>query len=141
MNAYLISEAITQMTYAITSVFGTSLVLNSFEILYTSWQKASMQLEDEKWLRENCRDPIFYTNLKAYTSVCSRVETNARVGAFWMALHEVIENFRSAWNPYFAGWVVCVFIICLIFLSCIFGSKIHLRRNNVVRYFSNDCMP
>jgi hypothetical protein len=140
------SEALSQVIYAVASVVGASFFADSLSTLYASWQRALMKLEDEKWLRENCKDPIFYTNLKSYTTVCSQVEANARVGAFWVALHEVTEDFRNSWNPWMAGWAVCALLI-VVFMSlfCTFTPSMFERRRGRGRgdggYYGKDILP
>ena len=50
---------------------------------YAAYARALMRLDDEAWLLQNCRDPLFFSKMRAHTTVCSDVEANARVGAFW----------------------------------------------------------
>ena len=134
----LLYTAITQFLYGLTSIVGASFLVEFVGTLHTSWQKANMQLEDEKWLRDNCRDPVFYTNLKSYTSVCTKVETNARVGAFWMALHDVTDNVNINWNSWIlAYWVGTILTICII-LSCICSKTFTHKKHKNVKYCSKD---
>ena len=68
-------------------------------MLHRVYTSQSSRIADESWLRVQCMDPIFFANLKSHTMVCSEVEDNFRVGAFWFALAEVSESlpFGGAW--------------------------------------------
>jgi hypothetical protein len=135
-----VSEAFAQIIYAISSVLGASLCADCLSTLYSSWQKAKMRLEDEKWLRDNCKDPVFFTNLKSYTTVCSEVEANARVGAFWVALHEVTDGMRISWHPWMAGWAACACVGAM-FACWIFSPGVHIRRRHEPFAYMKDTLP
>lgn len=130
----------TQVLYCISCILGASVFAEFIGTLYTAWQRANMQLEDEKWLRDNCRDPVFYTNLKSYTSVCTKVETNARVGAFWMALHNVTENMNITWNSWIFGYWVGIVLAVGITISCFCSKTLSCKKHRNVKYYNKDCM-
>lgn len=138
LHVVAVTEAFTQIIYAIASILGISVFADCLSSLYASWQRASMRLDDEKWLRENCRDPVFFTNLKSYTTVCSEVEANARVGAFWAALHEVTEGVRLSWQPWMAGWALCAFLCVMAMMWLCSGSPFVsvARRREALREFA-----
>lgn len=73
--------------------------LDALSALYTAYNRACMRLEDETWLRNNCKDPVFFSKMRAHTTVCSDVEANARVGAFWTAMREVSDGTRAYVEP------------------------------------------
>ena len=81
------------------SIVGAGLGLDGLSALYTAYKRACMRLDDERWLLENCREPLFFSKMRAHTTVCSEVEANARVGAFWTALREVTDAFKITWQP------------------------------------------
>jgi hypothetical protein len=83
---------------------------------HTFYRKACLRLEDERWLLNQCRDPVFFSKMRAYTNVCSEVETNARVGAFWLALRESSEGFKMAWQP---GLVLLVALLLPVCWVCV----------------------
>jgi hypothetical protein len=49
-------------------------------------------VEDEKWLRMQCDDPVFFSNLKQHVSLCAQVQENAQRNALLVALTETMEN-------------------------------------------------
>jgi hypothetical protein len=105
----MIQDVIVQITTyvfsGLASILGASVGMDCIGALYGAYKRASMRLEDETWLRENCKDPVFFSKMRSHTSICSEVEANARVGAFWAALHEVTDVLRVTWQPWAIGWV------------------------------------
>jgi hypothetical protein len=100
------------------SIFGAGLSLDCLGALYSAYRRAAMRLEDERWLLENCRDPVFFTKMKAHPTVCNEVETNARIGAFWTALKEVTDGARVTWQPYVVGFAVAILVLLPLCWMC-----------------------
>lgn len=100
------------------SVVSAAAGLDCLGALYTAYKRACMRLDDEKWLLENCRDPTFYSKMRAHPSVCSDVETNARIGAFWTALREVTDVARLNWQPYIVGFAAAIIILLPVCWVC-----------------------
>ena len=100
------------------SVVGAAAGLDCLGALYTAYKRACMRLDDEKWLLENCRDPTFYSKMRAHPTVCSDVETNARIGAFWTALREVTNVARLNWQPYIVGFAAAIIILLPVCWVC-----------------------
>ena len=94
--------------------------LDCFSAFKAAYNRACIRLENESWLRKNCRDPVFFSNMRAHTTVCAEVEANARVGAVWAAAKEVSENAKIVLQPVvpyiFASAVAFLFIVPL---SCL----------------------
>lgn len=57
------------------------------------YQSMSAKLESEHWLLEQCSDPHFFSKMHQHSDLCFQVETNARVGAFMLALRELTQSF------------------------------------------------
>jgi hypothetical protein len=122
------------------SAVGAALGLDCMGSLYSAYRRACMRLEDEKWLLENCRDPTFFSKMRAHPTVCNEVETNARIGAFWTALKEVTDVARVAWQPYMLGFAAAVLIFLPVCWLCAAraSSKIVMRRR---RQEWGECIP
>lgn len=60
--------------------------------LLTIYRNEVSRLADEAWLRNNCQDPVFYTNLRGHTDICTHVEQNARRNLALFALKEVMQS-------------------------------------------------
>lgn len=50
------------------------------------------KLEDELWLRIQCQDPVFYSNIKGHTNICGEVERNARRNLYLFAFTETLKR-------------------------------------------------
>ena len=92
-------EAALAMLPVAAAVAAAFVGLDSASAFHTAYRRACLRLDDERWLLNQCRDPVFFSKMRAYTNVCSSVETNARVGAFWIALRDSSEGFKTAWQP------------------------------------------
>ena len=108
----VVIEAVNMLFTVIISLVGAGVGLDWLGYLHNAYKKAMLRLEDERWLLENCRDPLFFSKMRAHTTVCSEVEANARVGAFWVALREATDVFKVSWQPCMV-WVGVVIIIIL----------------------------
>lgn len=85
-------EAILALLSTIVTVTGGCMMIDWLTSFYMAYRRVAIRLEDESWLRENCRDPIFFDKMRAHTTLCTDVETNARVGAFWIALQDATNS-------------------------------------------------
>jgi hypothetical protein len=108
--------------------------LDSLSAIYAAYNRACLRLENESWLRNNCRDPVFFSNMRAHTTVCADVEANARVGAFWAALREVSDDAKAYLQPFVPPVLgiafICLSLIplcCLCFQRVGFASSRRLR--------------
>lgn len=60
--------------------------------LHTTYREAAAGLANEEWLRVNCQDPVFYSNLKGHTDICAEVERNARRNLLLFSLAQVMRE-------------------------------------------------
>ena len=119
----VVFQIVAQVISALASIVGASVGMDCLGVLYGAYKRAAMRLDDEKWLRENCRDPVFFSKMRAHTKVCSEVEANARVGAFWTALHEVTDVMRVTWQPWAMGWAGLVMALLFVVWICSPGRR------------------
>ncbi len=108
-----------------------------FHLIY---QGTSARLQSERWLREQCEDPHFFSNMHLHSDLCFTVENNARVGAFMLSLREFTQGILLdgggglAWIPHrLFSWpvllgvaLVFIFLPSLVVGSC--RSLMHQRR-------------
>ena len=90
---------------------------------HAEYMKFSSQLEMAERMIDICRNESHKDILSAYTSVCLDLESNARIGAFMLALNTVTgaAHFRGAaselWHSARAlGWPVAVLLLVAAFL-------------------------
>lgn len=121
------------------SVVSAAAGLDCLGALYTAYKRACMRLDDEKWLLENCRDPTFYSKMRAHPKVCSEVETNARIGAFWTALREVTDVARVTWQPYIVGFAAAIIILLPVCFVC--AARVSSRCSFRRRREWGECIP
>jgi hypothetical protein len=112
------TDVVSGIVSMLVSVISAAAGLDCLGALYTAYKRACMRLDDEKWLLENCRDPTFYSKMRAHPTVCSDVETNARIGAFWTALREVTDVARLNWQPYVVGFAAAIIILLPVCWVC-----------------------
>jgi hypothetical protein len=110
------AQGIALNTFLTVVVLG--LGLDSMSALYTAYNKACLRLENESWLRNNCRDPVFFSNMRAHTTVCADVEANARVGAFWAAMREVSDGARAYVEPFVLPFVITGVLVAFVIPVC-----------------------
>lgn len=138
------TDIVSAVVSMLVSVVSAAAGLDCLGALYTAYKRACMKLDDEKWLLENCRDPTFYSKMRAHPTVCSEVETNARIGAFWSALREVTDVARVTWQPYIVGFAAAVIVLLPVCWVCAarVSSKcsVVMRRRREMRGWG-ECIP
>jgi hypothetical protein len=66
--------------------------LDQLCLLYQIFQATSARLASERWLREQCADPHFFSKMHLHTDLCFTVENDARVGAVMLSLREFTQR-------------------------------------------------
>ena len=99
----------------ITAALSVGVFFDVASTLFIAYNRASMRLDAETWLRNNCKDPEFYSQMRAHTTVCAEVEANARVGAFWTAMREVSDGARESMRPLVLP-IACLVIAFVLFV-------------------------
>jgi hypothetical protein len=135
-------DVVSTIISMLVSIVGAAAGLDGLGALYTAYKRACMRLDDEKWLLENCKDPVFFANMRAHPNVCSDVETNARIGAFWTALREVTDIVRVAWQPYIVGFAAAIVVLLPLCWICAarVSSKCTMAMRNRRREWG-ECIP
>lgn len=139
-----LTDIISAVISMLVSVVSAAAGLDCLGALYTAYKRACMKLDDEKWLLENCRDPTFYSKMRAHPTVCSEVETNARIGAFWSALREVTDVAKVTWQPYIVGFAAAIIVLLPVCWVCAARvsskcSVVMRRRRELSRW--GECIP
>ena len=80
--------------FATASTIALFLCLGFFSVdkiclLHEVYTIRSHELEKERWLLKQCKDPEFFSNLGYHTSLCTEIEGKARIGALWYAINQV----------------------------------------------------
>ena len=106
------------------------LSVNQLCQFHAIYQATSARLQSERWLRVQCEDPHFFSNMHLHSDLCFTVENNARVGTFMLSLREFTQGLLVgcgglAWIPQrLFSWPVLL-AVALVFLfipSMVVGS-------------------
>lgn len=105
------------LTFAISRIF----------LLHDAYISESNKRIDERWLREKCKEPEFYSNLRQHTDLCTEVEKNARSSLLLVALNKVASNTHacgtvSCLDLVFSmfsrlGWHVALLLLALVLVA------------------------
>ena len=99
-----VKPAIQFVSYFLTcasTLWLVTMVCDRFYALHLTYREEAARLADEEWLRSNCRDPVFYANLKGHTDVCAQVERNAMRNLVLFSLRKVMQG------TYLCGEISC----------------------------------
>ena len=78
------------------SVLLASFAVQKLCVLHSAYLLQQERIEKEAWLRTQCAQPQFYTNMRHHSTLCEEVEATARIGALWHALQEVAGSVPPA---------------------------------------------
>lgn len=59
-------------------------------IFYEVYAAETVKKKEDAWLRVQCKDPQFYSNLRQHTDLCSQVEKHAQSSIFLTALNAMV---------------------------------------------------
>lgn len=88
----MIREMISSVFTVIVALAVGFYLLDQIAGLYGEYQKIRAMLEDDAYIRNKCRDPIFFSEIRRHTDICMSIENNAKIGAFMLALKNVTSN-------------------------------------------------
>ena len=81
--------------------------LDKLCLFHQTYQAMALRLESERWLLEQCSDPHFFSRMHTHSDLCFQVESNARVGAFMLALRELTQSILP--QQFFLGQLLTSF--------------------------------
>jgi hypothetical protein len=83
---------VSYLTSAASALWLVALLCDRLYQFNITYREAAAERANEDWLRENCRDPVFYSNLKSHSDLCSTVERNARRNLLFFSLNQVLAE-------------------------------------------------
>ena len=86
---------------ALTVLWVVTVLCDRVYAFHTTYRDEVARRADEEWLWKNCRDPVFYANLKGHTDVCTQVESNARRNLLLFSARQVMQG------AYLCGALTC----------------------------------
>ena len=69
-----------------------SFTLGRLFVFYETYTETNRLLHDETWLREQCEDPSFYSNIRQHADLCIVVQRNFERGSVLVALNAVADT-------------------------------------------------
>ncbi len=101
-------------------------------IFYEAYTSVLRVHKEESWLRVQCADPNFYTNMRQHTDLCANVQRNFERIPFLVGLNAVADTAHLCGRYSCAdtviylsrgGWPVLVTVA----LSCLFAPMLLMR--------------
>ena len=80
------------MVVALTVFWIISFSIGRIFIFYEAYTSVIRVHKEEKWLRLQCGDPNFYTNMRQHTDVCANVQRNFERIPFLVGLNAVLTR-------------------------------------------------
>lgn len=90
------------MIICLTTFWIVSFSVGRFFVFYEAYTSALRLIRDEAWIRSQCSDPQFYSNLKQHSDLCQSVQINFERSPVLVALNAVSET------AYLCGRYSCV---------------------------------
>ena len=100
--AMIFASMLKLMIICLTTFWIVSFLVGRFFVFYEAYTSALRVVRDEAWIREQCSDPLFYSNLKQHSDLCQSVQINFERSPVLVALNAVSET------AYLCGRFSCV---------------------------------
>jgi hypothetical protein len=90
VQAFLVYTKAVLTVLAFLAVF--AMVISRSYIFYEAYVAESVKRVEEAWLRQKCKDPDFYSNMRQHTNLCLQVEKNAQSSIALTALNTMVAT-------------------------------------------------
>ena len=90
--AVLFASMVKLMILCLTTFWVTSFTVSRFVVFYEAYSNALRVVRDEEWVRGQCSDPLFYSNLKQHSDLCLTVQINFERSPFLVGLNAVADT-------------------------------------------------
>jgi hypothetical protein len=90
--AMMLASMLKLMIICLTTFWIVSFSMGRFFIFYEAYTSALRTVRDEAWIRTQCSDPQFYSNLKQHSDLCQSVQINFERSPLLVALNAVSET-------------------------------------------------
>ena len=101
-------------------------------IFYEAYTKITFIQKQDEWVRLQCSDPNFYTNMRQHTDLCATVQLNFERVPFLVALNAVADTAHLCGRYSCADTVIYISrggwpVLVTVALSCMFAPMILMR--------------
>jgi hypothetical protein len=90
--AMIFASMLKLMIICLTTFWIVSFSMGRFFVFYEAYTSALRIVRDEAWIRTQCDDPQFYSNLKQHSDLCQSVQINFERSPLLVALNAVSET-------------------------------------------------
>lgn len=90
--AMMLASMLKLMIICLTTFWIVSFSMGRFFVFYEAYTSALRIIRDEAWIRTQCADPQFYSNLKQHSDLCQSVQINFERSPLLVALNAVSET-------------------------------------------------
>ena len=90
--AMMLASMLKLMIICMTTFWIVSFSVGRFFVFYEAYTSALRVVRDEAWIRAQCADPQFYSNLKQHSDLCQSVQINFERSPLLVALNAVSET-------------------------------------------------
>jgi hypothetical protein len=142
------------MSMTMGSLWLLTLCVSRIYVFHNAYIHHKQVIEDERWLRAQCHDAVFYSNLKQHAGdLCTQVHENAQRSTLLVALHETLAAASmcgtvSCWDIFVyvqAGGLslACTLSVVVVFLVLLVIPAINtvLRATADMGYFAECANP
>jgi hypothetical protein len=88
----MLASMLKLMIICMTTFWIVSFSVGRFFVFYEAYTSALRVVRDEAWIRAQCADPQFYSNLKQHSDLCQSVQINFERSPLLVALNAVSET-------------------------------------------------
>ena len=88
----MLASMLKLMIICLTTFWIVSFSVGRFFVFYEAYTSALRLVRDEAWIRAQCSDPQFYSNLKQHSDLCQSVQINFERSPLLVALNAVSET-------------------------------------------------
>ena len=134
------------MLLSCTALWATAVLAIRVHLFHSFYIHHLQSVEDEKWLRVQCDDPVFFSNLKQHVSLCAQVQENAQRNPFLVALNETMQNSSmcgivSCWDLISGVQNASLNTMLLLTLGAVLVVAVILPSANIVTRFLYESNP
>lgn len=90
------------------AIWTIGLLISRVYIFHTAYIHHLQTIEEEKWLLEQCSDPVFAANLKTHIDICTSVQENTKKNGLLIALHASLQ--ASSLCGVLSCWEIMVYL-------------------------------
>ena len=88
----MVASMLKIMVVALGVFWIVSFTVGRLFVFYETYTETMRLLKDETWLRGQCADPSFYSNIRQHADLCTAVQRNFERGAILVALNAVANT-------------------------------------------------